>query len=166
MSSESSEYSDWIGEGVSVQPRVSISRSQRPSRYRRRVVQAVVSDEEEPEAEPREEAVESAQRPEVTVSEAEAEASASAVDTSREENSNARARQQRRVVAQVRQEPPWPVLFVWLIQSLDTGIEHFTLFLLQPVGVDMSAYLPSPWLLQTEPTLNPFFPQLGDKVSF
>jgi hypothetical protein len=147
MSSESSEYSDWIGEGVSVQPRVTISRSQRPSRYRRH---AVISEdeEEEEEPEPQEETAESEERPEVTISEA--EASAPAVDTSRAQSSNARApssnaraRQRRRAVAEVRETPAWP-----------------------PVGVNLSAYVPSPWLLQTEPTLNPFFPQLGDKVVY
>ena len=31
---------------------------------------------------------------------------------------------------------------------------------------DVSSYLPSPWLLQTESTMNPFLPQIGDTVRF
>ena len=54
MSSEFSEYSDW-GEGISVQPRVTIPRRQQPSRYRRRTVtESVRSNNKDQDLEPRE----------------------------------------------------------------------------------------------------------------
>lgn len=104
--SDSSEYSDWTGEvvNISVRPTAPIPRTQRPSRYRRRVVASVLSDEDEPEQE--DEPVVLDEGEDVVVDDAEGARSA---ETNRKENSNARSRKQRRAVAAGAEETPWQV---------------------------------------------------------
>ncbi|XP_062510721.1 bromodomain and WD repeat-containing protein 3-like isoform X2 [Corticium candelabrum] len=138
VSSDSSEYSDWMGDvGISIHARAHAPRTQRSSRRRRRVVHSVASDEDDPEGQ--NEPAESDQE-EPPLDETGTSASA---ETSRQGNSSSRSRKKRSGVKESSDDSTWP-----------------------PVGIDLSAYMPSQWLLQTEPTLNPLFPQLGDKVIY